>query len=92
MEQRIIKRWRVTKMERMTKPLDIYPKMNYHFKADHTVAMITQIGSTLKGIWKLKDSVLTISVKGESKEFSIQKLTEDTLIVSSGEFRFYLKE
>lgn len=90
-EDQIIKDWQVSKMERMEKAISIHSKMSYQFNADHTVQIITQIGNALVGTWKVNDQTITINVQGESKVFRIEKLTDKELILSSGEFQFYLK-
>lgn len=101
LEEEIVKKWKVTKMEKMIKVtskkitpinLDINPKMFYNFNQNGTVEMITQIGSNMNGKWFVKDSIITISVHNQKKDFKINKLTNKELIITSGNFRLYLKQ
>lgn len=95
------KKWKVAKMEKLIKvtskkitpiDLDISSKMSYNFKSDGKVEMITQIGSNMNGKWSVKDSVITISVRNEKKDFKINKLTKKELIITSDNFKFYLEQ
>lgn len=90
-EGKVTKNWKVVKMERSTRPVDVHPNMAYIFKQNNTLHLTTQIGSKLQGTWSLKDSILTIHVEGERKEFAIQELTDNKLTLVSGEFAFYLE-
>lgn len=100
LENNIIGKWSVTRMEKkenrtsnnnFSRTIEISPKMSYRFNSDNTVHVITQLGSRINGVWSLKDSTVYISVKKERKEFQIKEISENTMLMVSGDFKFYLE-
>ncbi|EWH13062.1 hypothetical protein KLA_10975 [Cellulophaga geojensis KL-A] len=100
LEEKIIKNWRVQKMEKMTPltlnkyvpiKIDINSKMCYNFLPQNKVKLITQMGSSMQGTWHINDSTISIYTKKEKKELNILKLTDNELVLASGRFKFYLE-
>jgi hypothetical protein len=94
LEEKLAKDWKVVRMEQTSnnyapQRLDISPNMAFNFLPNYKAEMITQLGSTLKGEWSLKDSTLMIKVKGENKTLKIQRLTAHQLVLTSGKFKIH---
>lgn len=94
------KKWKVTKIEKKVKVMsnsytyvDIgtTDNMSYNFMLNNEVIIITKYGSKLTGKWFRNDSLIKVNIKQETKEFKILNLTNKNLIMTSGKFKFYLK-
>lgn len=94
------KKWKVTKMEKKVKVMsnsytyvDIGStnNMSYNFMENNEVRIMTKYGSNLIGKWSMTDSLITVNVKQEIKEFKILNLTDKNLTMTSGKFKFHLK-
>lgn len=65
--------------------------MSYNFMENNEIRIITKYGSKLTGKWFRNDSLITVNIKQETKEFKILNLTDKNLTMTSGKFKFYLK-
>ncbi|WP_234859490.1 lipocalin family protein [Aquimarina aquimarini] len=97
LEKKITKNWKVYKMEKTINGynpmnIDINSKMSYNFLPENKVQMITQMGNKMRGTWYIEDSVISIYVKEEKKQFDIIELADDKLTLVSGEFKFFLEK
>ena len=97
-DDRIIGNWKVKKMEKMIKinPNDygaievkIDSNMAYNFMPNNKVQLISMLGKKLKGSWFIKDSIISITIEDETKEFNIIKLDETKLIMGLDRLTFY---
>ncbi|QCX38154.1 hypothetical protein FF125_06820 [Aureibaculum algae] len=100
LEKKITKNWKVSKMEKFIPvtsnnytpiKMDINAKMSYNFQTENKVKLITQYDSKLNGSWSVNDSIITINIKKEQKNFNIDKLTDHELVLTSGNYKFYLE-
>ncbi|UNZ00164.1 hypothetical protein MQE36_07420 [Zhouia spongiae] len=101
LKNRITNNWQVTKMQRYVKvtsnryttiDIDISPKTSYNFKENGKTEIITQLGSKMNGSWKNIDSTIIIRIKGEKRLFKVDSITDVSMLLSSDQFKFYLKK
>ena len=71
--------------------IEIDDDMYYKFLPYEKVAIKTQMGTELNGIWSRNDSLININIDGKVKEFKIRKLTDKELVLVSDRFKFYLE-
>ena len=84
-------KWKVVKMTRNSRTIEINNAMSYDFKDDNRVIIITQNGSEVQGKWTMKNDSVLIQVKEETKGFSISTLNAHSATLKSGEFTFELE-
>ncbi len=98
-EKKMENHWQVSKMQKVVNvtsnkqtliDIEVDPNMSYHFMANNKVEMITQMGSKLRGSWSAADSTITIKVKGETRQFDVQELTEESLVMVTDRFKLSL--
>jgi len=91
--------WQVSNMQKVVNvtsnkqtliDIEVNPNMSYHFMANHKVELITQMGSQLAGTWSVADSTITLNVKGETRQFAVKELTEETLVMVTDRFKLRL--
>lgn len=99
-EQKVAHHWQVTKMEKAVNvtsnqqtliEVEVDPNMSYHFMPNHKAELITQMGSQLAGTWSVADSTITLNVKGETRQFDVKELTEETMVMVTDRFKLRLK-
>lgn len=100
-ENKIANDWQVIKLQKYIKvtsngytpiTIDINPKTSYNFKKDGETEIITQLGTKMNGTWKIKDSTIIVIVKGEEKNFRVDSITDNTMLLYADKFKFHLKK
>jgi len=96
LEKTLIGDWHLVKKEKFIKimsdsyapiPVEILPNESYNFTDNKDIIVNSGIGKPHRGNWQIQDSVIKISLNDESKEFKINQLSNDTLVMLIDQFR-----